>query len=117
MKIVNHAITVAAAGIGLTALLLSATAVQPLKIDFSDETIGAEPKSFVSVVGIWRIEADGTNKVLVVDGRQRRQGACALWRALRRIPRSCAGLCLFPLCGGQRCRGLPRWRNLSSLRG
>ena len=77
MRIVNHAITVAAAGVGLTALLLSATAVQPLKIDFSDETIGAEPKSFVSVVGIWRIEADGTNKVLVVDGRQWKEGQTA----------------------------------------
>ena len=54
--------------------LLSASAVQPLKIDFSDETVGAEPKSFVSVVGVWRIEADGNNKVLVVDGRQWKEG-------------------------------------------
>ena len=50
MRTIKHAITVAAAGVGLTALLLSASAVQPLKIDFSDETVGAEPKSFLSVV-------------------------------------------------------------------
>src|SRR5262249_56233547 len=67
---IQHAISVAVAGVGLTALLLSAGAVQPFKIDFSDESVGAEPKSFVSVVGVWRIEADGNNKVLVVDGRQ-----------------------------------------------
>ena len=70
MRTIKHAITVAVAGVGLTAVLLSASAVQPLKIDFSDETVGAEPKSFVSVVGVWRIEADGNNRVLVVDGRQ-----------------------------------------------
>jgi hypothetical protein len=28
----------------------------------------------VSVVGVWRIEADGNNKVLVVDGRQWKEG-------------------------------------------
>jgi hypothetical protein len=74
MRTIKHAITVAVAGVGLTAVLLSASAVQPLKIDFSDETVGAEPKSFVSVVGVWRIEADGNNKVLVVDGRQWKEG-------------------------------------------
>src|SRR6478672_10674820 len=77
MRTIKHAITVAVAGIGLTAVVLSAGAVQPLKIDFSDETIGAEPKSFLSVVGVWRIEADGNNKVLVVDGRQWREGQTA----------------------------------------
>jgi hypothetical protein len=77
MRTIKHAITVAIAGVGLAALLLSASAVQPLKIDFSDETIGAEPKSFLSVVGVWRIEADGNNKVLVVDGRQWREGQTA----------------------------------------
>jgi hypothetical protein len=46
---------------------LSAYAVQPLKVDFSNETVSAEPKSFVSVAGVWRIEADGNNKVLVVE--------------------------------------------------
>src|SRR5262249_28017687 len=49
-------------------------AAQPLKIDFSNERVGAEPKLFLSVVGVWRIEADGDNKVLVVDGRQWKEG-------------------------------------------
>jgi hypothetical protein len=74
MRVSKSTITIAAAGIGLTALLLSAEAVQPLKIDFSDETVGAEPKSFLGVVGVWRIESDRNNKVLVVDGRQWKQG-------------------------------------------
>jgi hypothetical protein len=74
MRITKCAITVVVGGIGRTALRLTASAVQPLKIDFSDETVGAEPKSFLSVVGVWRIEADGNNKVLVVDGRQWKEG-------------------------------------------
>src|SRR5262245_53504802 len=61
----------------LATLLAYAHASQPLKIDFSDETVGAEPKSFVSVVGVWRIENDGNNKVLVVDGRQWKEGQTA----------------------------------------
>ena len=77
MRIIQHAISVMVAGVGLTALLMSAGAVQPLKIDFSDETVGSEPKSFVGVVGVWRIEADGNNKVLVVDGRQWKEGQTA----------------------------------------
>jgi hypothetical protein len=74
MRKTKRAITTAVASVGLAALILSANAVQPLKIDFSDETIGVEPKSFVSVVGVWRIEADGNKKVLVVDGRQWKEG-------------------------------------------
>jgi hypothetical protein len=59
---------------GLAALALSAKAMEPFKVDFSDEIVGSEPKSFLSVVGVWRIEVDGTNKVLVVDGRQWKEG-------------------------------------------
>ena len=77
MKTVQHAISAGIAGVGLTALLLSAGAVEPLKIDFSNETVGSEPKSFLSVVGVWRIETDGNNKVLVVDGRQWKEGQTA----------------------------------------
>jgi hypothetical protein len=70
--------TIATASFALGALLLvQAGAEQALKVDFSDETVGAEPKSFLSVVGVWRIEADGNNKVLVVDGRQWKEGQTA----------------------------------------
>jgi hypothetical protein len=75
---VNKSIaTIAIMTVGLAALLSFAVAEQALKMDFSDETVGAEPKSFLSVVGIWRIEADGNNKVLVVDGRQWKEGQTA----------------------------------------
>jgi hypothetical protein len=67
-----RAFTMAAAS--LLASLLLAAAAQPLKIDFSNESVGAEPKSFLSVVGVWRIETDDGNKVLVVDGRQWKEG-------------------------------------------
>src|SRR5262249_15579662 len=58
----------------LIASLLLAAAAQPLKVDFSNDSVGAEPKSFLSVVGVWRIENDDGNKVLVVDGRQWKEG-------------------------------------------
>ena len=44
------------------------------QFDFSNETVGAEPKSFLSVVGFWTIGAEGDNKFLVVDGRRWKQG-------------------------------------------
>jgi len=74
MTVSNHIRTFAITAAGLLASVLLAAAAQPLKIDFSNESVGAEPKSFLSVVGIWRIETDGGNKVLVVDGRQWKEG-------------------------------------------
>jgi hypothetical protein len=62
------------ASIGFAVPLFCALASQPLKVDFSNEMVGAEPKSFLGVVGVWRIETDGNNKVLVVDGRQWKEG-------------------------------------------
>jgi len=69
--------TIVLAAAGIAVLGVSAKAMEPLKVDFSDETVGSEPKSFLSVVGVWRIEADGPNKVLVVDGRQWKEGQAA----------------------------------------
>ena len=43
---------------GLAALVLPGLAAQPTTIDFSGETVGAEPKALVPVVGIWRIDND-----------------------------------------------------------
>ncbi|MET0629717.1 MAG: hypothetical protein ABWY92_02560 [Xanthobacteraceae bacterium] len=77
MTISKSTLTIAGASLGLAALLLSAYAGPALKIDFADETVGAEPKSFVNVVGIWRIETEGNNKVLAVDGRQWKEGQTA----------------------------------------
>jgi len=51
-----------------------AFAQQQVKVDLSNETVGAEPKSFLSVVGIWRVEQEGAKKVLAVDGRQWKEG-------------------------------------------
>ena len=62
------------AAFAIAASALPAAAQQPMRIDFSDETVGAEPKSLVPVVGIWRIENDNGNKVLAVDGRQWKEG-------------------------------------------
>src|SRR6516225_105288 len=59
---------------GLAALALPGLAAPPATIDLAGETAGAEPKSFVPVVGFWRIEKDGGKNVLVVDGRQWKEG-------------------------------------------
>ena len=63
--------------IGLAALALPAIAQQAIKADFSSEAVGTEPKSFASVVGVWRMESDGATKVLAVDGRQWKEGQSA----------------------------------------
>ena len=54
--------------LGLSSLAVAAQ--QTVKADLSNETVGTEPKSFLSVVGIWRIETENGRKVLSVDGRQ-----------------------------------------------
>lgn len=43
-------------------------------IDFNSETVGANPTLFASIVGTWRIESEGDNKVLAVDGRNWKEG-------------------------------------------
>jgi hypothetical protein len=63
-----------AAFFGLTLLSLPLLAAQLVAIDFSSETVGAEPKSLLPVVGVWRIESEGGKQLLAVDGRQWKQG-------------------------------------------
>jgi hypothetical protein len=77
MKVGTFTITAAIAGLGLAALLMRADAGQSLKVEFSNDTVGAEPKAFLSVVGIWHIEAEGNKKVLAVDGSQWKEGQTA----------------------------------------
>jgi hypothetical protein len=66
--------TIAAALSALCLFAPHAIAQQTIKAVLSAETVGAEPKVFLNVVGVWRIEADGGNKVLAVDGRQWKEG-------------------------------------------
>ena len=44
------------------------------RFDFSTEKVGAQPQSFVPVVGNWLIGVDGDDRVLVVDGRRWQEG-------------------------------------------
>src|SRR5215207_10005825 len=60
--------------LGIAAFPLPVTAQQTMKIDFTDETVGAEPKAFVPIVGTWRIESERGNTVIAVDGRQWKEG-------------------------------------------
>src|SRR5262245_53653865 len=70
---INRSINTIAAAT-MAACLGCGVAAEPLKLDFSNETVGADPTAFVNVVGVWRIEAEGDNKVLAVDGRQWKEG-------------------------------------------
>src|SRR5260370_11908690 len=74
MNISKSIRAVAVSVLGFVLLISPVAAEQPTKIDFSNETVGAEPKSLVAVVGIWRIENDGGKNVLAVDGRQWKEG-------------------------------------------
>lgn len=66
--------TAIVASFGLALLSLPVLAAQSVTIDFSSETAGAEPKSLLPVVGVWRIESEGGKQLLAVDGRQWKQG-------------------------------------------
>jgi hypothetical protein len=70
MKRNLNAITAA----GIAALLVGAAAAEPLKIDLANESVGGEPKAFVPVVGVWRVESESGKTVLAVDGRQWKEG-------------------------------------------
>jgi len=75
MKLIQKASAIiAAAAIGSAAPITCAVAQQSIKVDFSNETVGAESKSFLSMVGVWRMETEANKKVLTVDGRQWKEG-------------------------------------------
>src|SRR5262249_43766189 len=118
MKMMMRTIMLAAAGVA--GPWVGRQALEP-----SDETVGSEPKSFLSVVGVWRIESGGNNKVMVVDGRQWKAGQASAGlahkaRALygNRYAEFLAG-CRPMRTSLRRCQGrqrLPQWRNLRALR-
>jgi len=64
-------------GVALAVCFLGAAVADPLRLDFTNDTVGAEPTAFVNVVGVWRIEADDGKKVIAVDGRQWKEGQTA----------------------------------------
>jgi hypothetical protein len=74
MSLNQHVGIIAILAVALTYLVPPVAAEQPVKIDFSDETVGSDPKSLVAVVGIWRIENEAGKNVLAVDGRQWKEG-------------------------------------------
>lgn len=59
---------------GLLMCLGGWAAAAPVMVDFSADTVGAEPKAFAPAVGVWRVGIEGKNKVLVVDGAKWKQG-------------------------------------------
>jgi len=77
MKLLSGVSALSIIGIGLIGLLLPSIAQQTASADFSAETVGAEPKSFISVVGVWRMEKEAEKVVLSVDGRQWKEGQSA----------------------------------------
>jgi hypothetical protein len=74
MKVATRICAIGSSTFVLAALMIAVAAGAPTKIEFSNDTVGAEPKSLVSIVGIWRVENEGGKKVLAVDGRQWKEG-------------------------------------------
>ncbi len=74
MNISKSILTIVICAFSFAFLAKPTAAEQPTKIDFSNETVGAEPKALVAVVGIWRVESEGGKNVLAVDGRQWKEG-------------------------------------------
>jgi hypothetical protein len=74
MRPAKLAPTIALLAFTLAAPMLALATGSPIKIDWSGETAGAEPKSLLPVVGVWRIESDRGRNVLTVDGRQWKEG-------------------------------------------
>jgi hypothetical protein len=72
LKTITRITIISAAG--FAALSLPVAAQQKIKIDFTEETVGGEPKSLLPVVGVWRVENERGNNVLAVDGRQWKEG-------------------------------------------
>jgi hypothetical protein len=58
----------------IAALVLFAADLKPVKIDVTQEKAGAEPKHFLGVVGNWMVVKDGNKNILMVDGRQWKNG-------------------------------------------
>ena len=65
-----------ATGISWVSTAMAATG-RPIVFDFAKETVGADPTTFLGVVGFWTIGADADKKVLVVDGRRWKKGKTA----------------------------------------
>jgi hypothetical protein len=74
MSISKSIKAIASLVISFFALAPLGLAAPPTPIDLASETVGAEPKSFVPIVGFWRIEEDNGKKVLAVDGREWKEG-------------------------------------------
>jgi hypothetical protein len=51
-----------------------AATTNDMPVDFSGDTVGAEPKAFAPVVGHWLINEDDGKKVLTVDGSKWKEG-------------------------------------------
>jgi superoxide dismutase len=70
----HSAVLAIGVAIWLARSIVPVLAEDPIKLDLAADTAGAEPMSFAAVVGIWRVELDGDNKVLAVDGRKWQEG-------------------------------------------
>lgn len=56
--------------LSLALLVCGAAMAALLTLDFSGDTVGAEPKRVVPAVGNWLVMKDGDKNVLAVDGRK-----------------------------------------------
>ncbi len=68
LKFASIAVAAAlAAAVGSAAIATAQSAVT--KIDLSKEQVGRQPRTFEPMVGTWLVAKDGSDKVIMVDGR------------------------------------------------
>ena len=60
--------------VGLSQVAKQEAKQETKQANFDGETVGAEAKSFVSLVGVWHIDKDENNIVYAVDGRNWTKG-------------------------------------------
>ena len=77
MRALSRSILITIAGVVLALQAPPSFAADSIRIDLSNETVGAEPKVLIPIVGIWRIENDSGKKVVAVDGRKWKEGQSA----------------------------------------
>jgi hypothetical protein len=56
-------------GVALLATTAAGLIAADLKVDLSQEQVGKPPKSFEPMVGTWIVAQDGSEKVVMIDGR------------------------------------------------
>src|SRR5437868_6345198 len=77
MKALAFHLVLASAAVAGVAGVAAAQPAKPIRVDLARDRVGAEPTSFLPMVGNWVVTTDGGRKVVMVDGRAWKKGQAA----------------------------------------